>query len=501
MVRLGRAAERFGVEALQIKRRTFLASVLTTGIALPRLAAMAAASTGFGFETVQSQALARIKFRPEQALWRDGGLFQIRPLHRGFQYEHRVSINLVDNGEVREVPYDPAQFDFGDNKLATAFDASLGFAGLGLYFPLDRPNDFDEFAVFLGASYFRLRGRGQRYGASARCLAIDTAGPQGEEFPMLTAFWLERPAADAASLTLYAVLDSKSAAGAYKFVFTPGMKTRVEVEATLYPRLDIKKLGLAPVNSMFLHGKPGNRPFADIRPEAHDSDMVLLYRGNGEWLSRPLLNPRLLRVSDFFDEQPKGFGLVQRETDIRQYQDPAKRFEARPSLWVEPTGDWSSGMVELIEIPSDDEINDNIAAYWVPKQPAKAETTLSFAYHLTALPGAPPLAATGRCVATRTGPLTPADTQREPHDRALRFWLDFAGGELANLSDQMPVEAVITISSGKTSDIECRKLDSGMWRVAFTFTPDGRKDSEMRAYLRLRTDALSETWTYRLTPD
>ena len=513
---------------MQIRRRTFLASLLTTGITLSRVPATGAVASSFAFGTVQNQAIAlakqnyradvspplpqslkdldyahfrMIRFRADQALWRDSGLFQIRPVHRGFQYDRKVSINLVENGEVREIAYDPAQFDFGDNKLPSDFDKSLGFAGLTLDFPLDRPDEFREFALFLGASYFRLLGRGQRYGASARCLAIDTAGPEGEEFPTLTTFWLERPAPDATTVTLYALLDSKSAAGAYKFVFSPGMRTRLDVEGVLYPRLDIRKLGLAPVNSMFLHGKPGNRPFADIRPEAHDSDAILLHRGNGEWLSRPLLNPRLLRISDFFDEQPKGFGLVQREADFRQYQDPIKHFEIRPGLWVEPEGDWASGMVELIEIPSDDEINDNIVAYWVPRQPVKAGTPLSFAYHLSTLPGGMPLPATGRCVGTRTGPLAPVDTQREPRDRGLRFWLDFTGGELASLPEQMPVEAIVTLSSGKAAELSCRKVETGVWRASFTFMPDGRKDAEMRAYLRLRNDALSETWTYRWAAD
>lgn len=513
---------------MRIRRRTFLASLLTTGMMLPRMPAAVAAAPGFTFETVQNQAMAlakqpyhpeaspplpqalkdldyahfhMIKFRADHAVWRDSGLFQLRPIHRGFQYDRRVLVNLIENGEVSEFRYDPAQFDFGANKLATDFDPSLGFAGVELHFPLNRPDQFDEFAAFLGASYFRLLGRGQRYGASARCLAIDTAGPQGEEFPMLTAFWLERPAPDATAITLYALLDSKSTTGAYKFVFSPGTKTRVDVEAVLFPRLDIKKLGLAPVNSMFLHGKPGNRPFVDVRPEAHDSDAILLFRGNGEWLSRPLLNSRLLRVSDFFDQEPRGFGLIQRETDFHQYQDTTKHFESRPSLWVEPDGNWANGMVELIEIPNDDEINDNIVAYWIPQQPVKAGNPLAFSYHLTAMPGSVPLPATGRCVGTRTGPLTPTDTQREPRDRSLHFWLDFAGGELAALSEQMPVEAVVSVSTGKIADAACQKIDPSIWRTSFTFTPDGRKDAELRCFLRLRKDAMSETWTYRWAPD
>ncbi|HZS85480.1 MAG TPA: glucan biosynthesis protein [Stellaceae bacterium] len=510
---------------MRIARRTLLASLLTTGIALPRFPAQADAAPSFTFESVQAQAMAlakqpyrdtspplpdvlkrldyahfrMIKFRADQAFWRDGGFFQVRPIHRGFQYERRVSINLVENGVEREIAYDPAQFDFGGNNLGTTFDSSLGFAGLALAFPLDRPDEFEEFVIFLGASYFRMLGRGQAYGASARCLAIDTAGPEGEEVPALTAFWLERPAPDATSLTLYALLDSKSVVGAYKIVLSPGMMTLAQCEAALYPRLDIRKLGLAPINTMFLHGKPENRPFVDIRPEVHDSDTILMHRGNDEWVSRPLLNPQRLRVSDFFDEHPKGFGLVQRETDFRQYQDPVERFEARPSLWVEPEGDWGSGAVELIEIPSDAEINDNVIAYWVSQQPVKAGTALSFAYRLTARPGVPPLPPTGRCIGTRTGPLAPAEAGRPPADRRWQFWIDFAGRELAGLSERMPVEAVVTVSKGKATDVSCRKLETRAWRAAFTFTPEGREDVEMRAYLRLRKSALSETWTYRLS--
>jgi glucans biosynthesis protein len=513
--------------ASPIRRRTFLASLATAGVVRPRLSA-AADPIGFTFETVKNQALAlakqpyradptsplpqvlkdldyahfqMIKFRPEQALWRGNGLFQVRLIHRGFQYDRKVTINLVENGEFREVSYDPAWFDFGLNKFATDFDPSLGFAGLRLDFPLNRPDDFDEFAVFSGASYFRMVGRGQRYGCWARCLAIDTAGPQGEEFPALTTFWLERPGPDATTVNVYALLESKSVTGAYSLAFTPGTETHAHVEGILYPRLDIEKLGLAPLNSMFLHGKPGNRLFADLRPEVHDSDAIVQRRGNGEWLSRPLLNPRLLRVSAFSDQGPKGFGLVQREGDFQQYQDTINHYETRPSLWVEPQGDWAAGRIELVEIPNDDEINDNIVAYWVPQQPIKAGTPMAFAYGLTALPGSTPLPRTGRCIGTRTGPVAPADVQAEQRGRSLRFWIHFAGGELSALSNEMPVEAVITASVGKTGDMSCRKLDGAVWRASFTFSPDGRKDAELRAYLRLRNDALSETWTYRWAPD
>ena len=520
-------APRAGREAVRrsasIGRRTFIASLVTAGIAMPRLPAFAAEPPSFGFQSVQDQAAAlakepyrsdtaplppplknldyahfqMIRFRADRMLWRDSGLFRIEPIHRGFQYDRKVSINLIENGVVSEVGYDPTQFDFGQNTFATDFGPSFGFAGLRLCFPLNRPKDFDEFAVFLGASYFRIVGRGQQYGASARGLAIDTAGPQGEEFPIFTTFWLERPAPNATSITLYALLDSKSTTGAYQITFAPGTATRAHVAAVLYPRLDIKKLGLAPLTSMFLHGKPGNRPFLDLRPEVHDSDTIVLHSGTGEWLSRPLLNPRLLRVSSFSDRDTAGFGLAQRETAFRQYQDSVRHYERRPFLWVEPQGDWATGIVELVEIPSDDEINDNIVAYWVPQQVVKAGTSLAIAYRLTAMPGATPLPTAARCIGTHSGPAPPVDATKEPRNDDLVFWLDFSGGDLASLSDEMPVEPMITVSTGKVQGASCQKLDSGTWRASFVFTPEGRADSEMRAFLRLREDTLSETWTYR----
>src|SRR5262249_13356673 len=175
--------------------------------------------------------------------------------------------------------------------------ASLGFAGFRLHFPLNRPDRFEEFAVFLGASNFRLIGRSQIYGASARGLAIDVAGSPGEALPVFRDFWLGRPAPDLPTIPVYPLLASKSVAAAYKFPFSPAADARVQVEAELFLRSDIEKLGLAPIASAFLHGKPGNRPFLDLRPELHDSDAILLHRGNGAWLSRPLLNPTHLQVS------------------------------------------------------------------------------------------------------------------------------------------------------------------------------------------------------------
>jgi len=507
---------------MTFSRRLFIAAS-ASALSVPALPARADdPPPGFSFDTVKDRAadLAKqpyqtgtdplpadlknldythfrmINFRPERAFWRDSSLFQVQLFHRGFVYDRKVTINLIENGQVSEVAYSPDLFDFRQNSFKTDFDKDLGFSGFRLHFPLNRGDYFDEFAVFQGASYYRVIGRGQEYGLSARGLAIDTASPQGEEFPFFREFWLERPAATSTWITLYALLDSKSTTGAYKFVLVPDSQTLVRVEMQLYPRADIKKLGVAPLTSMFLHGKPGNRPFADLRPEVHDSDGLILHNGSGEWLWRPLINPRLLEVNDFSDPAPKGYGLMQRERDFQQYQDLESNYQIRPSAWIEPDGEWGPGAVELVEIPSAEEINDNIVAYWVPQAPIKANQTQTFSYHLTFSMRDAKLLPSGYCIGTRTAPLTPVDISKEDRHGPHRIWVDFTGGEIPSLGSSLPVEAVFTASTGKVDDVVSEKLGANAWRAVCTFTPDGSNDAELRAFLNLRGAALTETWTY-----
>jgi len=276
------------------------------------------------------QALARlsydqhrdIRFRRDRALHLGDGTFRVEFFHQGFLFNESVGVNLVRTDGVRPVAYDPAMFDFGANGLAPADLEGLGFAGLRLHYPLHRPDYWDELAVFLGASYFRVLGRNQQYGLSARALAIDTAAPGGEEFPSFRAFWIVEPPAGADRITIFALVDGPSVAGAYRFDIAAGTTTSVDVEAMLVPRKAIGKLGLAPLNSMFLNGENQRRIADDFRPEVHDSDGLWMHRGNGEWLWRPLTNPRSLRVSAFLDTNPRGFGLMQRDRAFSSYQDP-----------------------------------------------------------------------------------------------------------------------------------------------------------------------------------
>lgn len=437
-----------------------------------------------------------INFRAGRAFWRDSGLFQVELFHRGYQFDRKVEVNLVDKGIVTALSYTPELFDFGTNQLDPPTDPDFGFSGFRLHFPMNRPDYFDEFAVFQGASYFRLVGRGQQYGLSARGLAIDTASPQGEEFPIFTNFWIERPAPTATWVTVYALLDSKSVTGAFRFLLQPGTATRAKVEVELYPRLDIRKPGLAPLTSMFLQGKLANRPFTALSPETHDSDGLMARTGAGEFLWRPLVNPHTLRIASFSDASPKGFGLMQRERDFESYQDPDLRYQDRPSLWVEPEGDWAKGVVELVEIPTNDDINDNMVAYWVPETPIKAGQSFAYTYRLTSLLDDRSLIQLGKVAATRAAPPEATETGKVDRAGPQRFWVDFTDGDLPSLRAALPVSALVSASSGKIDDIVCRKVTDSHWRAAFIFTPDGKKDSELRAFLRLQDETLTETWSY-----
>ena len=178
-----------------------------------------------------------IRFRPEKALWRTENLpFQVQFFHPGFLYDQAVIINVVAGGKVERLNFSPDLFSYGLNDFKGKIPADLGFAGFRLHYPLNSRNYYDEVAVFLGASYFRAVGRGQVYGLSARALAINTAVPAGEEFPFFKEFWLQRPAPKARQMVVYALIDSPSASGAYRFVVRPGDATVIEVTATVFLR-------------------------------------------------------------------------------------------------------------------------------------------------------------------------------------------------------------------------------------------------------------------------
>lgn len=438
-----------------------------------------------------------IRFRTENALWHNQALFEVQFFHRGFTYQHRVNVSEVVDGAVHPIQYNAADFDFGKNGQIKDLNNNLGFAGLRVHYPLQTPDYKDELLVFLGASYLRMLGRGQIYGASARGLAVNVATTDGEEYPYFTDFWLVKPQPEERSLTLYALLDSPSVAGAYRFQLRPGNITNLEVSAVLYPRKRIDKLGIAPLTSMFLYGKDrGSKLFDDFRPEVHDSDGLLSQTGNGEWLWRPLVNRRVLTVSSFSDENPHGFGVSQRERDFNRYQDDEARYQMRPSYWVTPLDGWGKGTVELVEIPTDEEIHDNIVSYWVPAAHLVPHKPVSFMYLLSAYAYAPEWPPGGRAIATRTGAV-----HGHSADNARRLLIDFSGGDLNTLGSTQPVKAELSARNGDIDTVTVQRLsENGVWRVAFRLTPKGNQPTDLRCYLTLYGEALTETWTYLWTP-
>lgn len=437
-----------------------------------------------------------IRYRPADAIWRGQSMFEVQMFHRGFNFDRRVNLYEVSDAGVRPILYSSSMFDWG--KLGSPGDLppETGFAGFRVHFPLHTPAYKDELIAFLGASYFRFLGRNQGYGLSARGLALDTATAAGEEFPYFTDFWLVRPKPTDRTLTIYALLDSKGITGAYRFEVRPGTVTQVEVTNRLYPRRTIEKLGIAPLTSMFLYGENGaSRRFDDFRPEVHDSDGLMINNGAGEWLWRPLTNPRDLLVSRFVDENPRGFGLAQRDRDFRNYQDNESRFERRPSYWVEPLGRWGKGSVELVELPSREEIHDNIVAYWVPANRIEAGKPVSYSYLLSAFATSHRWPPGGKVIATRVG--TAAIGGYDEATGARRVLVDFAGGDLDVLDSSQPVKAEVKANGGTVDAVTVEQLPgTGIWRVAFRMTPKGDGRVDMRCYLTLYGEALTETWSY-----
>jgi glucans biosynthesis protein len=509
-------------------RRTAVAALLGAGI-LMSVAHPAAAQEPppFGFETVIERArqlaakpyeesraelpkaleaidydtFRKLRFRPDQALWRGQRRFEVQFFHLGFLYRTPIAVHLVDAGKAIEVAFDKSMFDYGDSGVDAEITGPLGFAGLRIHAPLNQTEYKDEVIVFLGASYFRVLGREQRYGLSARGLAVDTAMPQGEEFPSFRAFWLVTPEPEAAEMTIYALLDSARVSGAYQFRLRPGTDTRVEVTARLFARAEVDKLGIAPLTSMHLFGENRARPFDDHRPEVHDSDGLSMLTGGGRWLWRPLLNPRQLRVSAFVDRDPRGFGLMQRDRAFAHYQDLEASYHRRPGYWIEPQGNWGEGHVELVEIPSDEEIHDNIVAFWRPGKPVKPGEEISLAYTLTAALREPASHNLGKVVQTRLGSAIVPGTGGKAEAKRRLVVVDFDGGDLPLLAAALPVKADLGHTGGSVTDLQVVRIaENGQWRASFRIDLEGSDVIELSLQLLLDGIPATETWLYRLSP-
>jgi glucans biosynthesis protein len=431
-----------------------------------------------------------IRFLPDRALWRGEKLpFEAQFFHRGFFYKHRVDIFEVKSGQAFKILYQPDMFSFG-GLTPPGPAADLGFSGFRLHAPINRADYYDEVCVFLGASYFRAVAKGQLYGLSARGLTLDTGESKGEEFPLFKTFWIEKPAAGANSIVVHALLDSESAAAAYRFTIRPGESTVFDVEMALYPRVDLLHAGLAPMTSMFFFGPNDRKDVDDFRPSVHDSDGLTVLNGRGEELWRPLHNPRDLQISSFVDINPRSFGLVQRQRDFAAYQDLESSFERRPSLWAEPIGDWGEGAIKLLEIPTKEEVHDNIACFWHPKAPLPAKAEHTYTYRLHWGSEAPRQSALARFSRTGIG---------ARGENAVIFVLDVMGDRLKSV-DPKALRGLVAAEKGKIQNIVTQPNPAtGGWRLSFELVKE-KAPVEIRASLMQQNEAVSEIWVYRWTP-
>lgn len=434
-----------------------------------------------------------IRWKDEFTLWRRLGLpFQVKLLFTGHLHSKLVTIFQVNREAPGQLRFSPEFFDFGKNVIPESEKAKGGYSGFRVHYPLNRADYLDEVLVFLGASYFRAVARDQQWGISARGLAIGTL--KKEEFPDFTTFWLIEPQPGATSMTIYALLDGKSVSGAYEFHVFPGAETRMDVRAVVFPRRDIKDVGFAPLTSMFWFGENTSNTFGNYRPEVHDSDGLQIKRGNGEWVWRPLSWSKQLQVAVFEDENPAGFGLLQRDRDFAHYQDMEARYHQRPSVWVQPDGKWGKGTIQLMQLPTANEYADNVVAYWQPEGGLKKGGRHEIKYSLRWFgenDSIPPL---GRCLFTRI------DYQDAPYFRI--FVMDFGGGELSKLPPDARVTADTWIGAGGgIKDVVVQKNNySDSWRVTFTAsTSQLDKPLELRCALAVDGRPLTETWTYTWT--
>jgi glucans biosynthesis protein len=450
---------------------------------------------------IDYDAHGKLRFKHERAPFAERGPFPVTFFHLGQFFPSSVKMHIVEAGKARELLYSPADFEMPANSVARKLPRDAGFAGFRVHESTRRADwKTQDWLAFLGASYLRSIGEQGQYGLSARGLAVNTAVPAGpEEFPDFTEFYLESGADDAAPLTIYALLNGPSVSGAYKFSCSRSAFVLVDVDAHVFVRRDVAQLGIAPLTSMFWFSEYDRGFRTDWRPEVHDSDGLALWNGKGERLFRPLNNPTRVITSSFVDDNPRGFGLVQRDRDFEHYLDGV-RYERRPTLWVEPLAPFGKGAVQLIEIPTDDEIHDNIVAFWNPAEPAKAGTSHHFRYRLHWKKDEP-FAGTqlSRVVATRIG--RGGEPGKPRPAGVTKFVIEFAGEVLGTLPKGALPKAQIDTSRGTISYVFVERIpETTRYRAQFDVTLTGKEPAELRVYLKHGAKTLSETWLYQLEP-
>ena len=443
----------------------------------------------------------QLSFDAKKALWSDGDRpFRMDFFHPGLYFPRPIEISIVENGEARMLGFDLSLFKAGKNwPEDMPLTDEMGYSGFRLRHELRNEDEFEEFMVFQGASYFRGLGTGQNYGLSARGLALRTGDPNGEEFPEFTRFWVEAPKEGERTIIVHALLDGPSTTGAYTFRITPALPTTVSVSAKLFPRVDLDHVGLGALTSMFLFDETNRSKFDDFRTAVHDNDGLLIANGAGELLWRPLANHRDLQISSFVDTDPRGFGLMQRTRRPEDFGDLEALYHNRPSLWITPDAEWGAGAVTLVEIPSEKEIYDNIVAYWRPRDVIAAGSEYEFGYDMAWGFEPPRGRDVARVLNTRIGkgydktkPYVTITVDFENHPGFGKKTLDYSDPDLAGLTKY------IAAARGKvTSGILQRNPGTGGVRLAFNYEPEDAKAADMRVQLVKDGVSLTEVWLYR----
>lgn len=443
------------------------------------------------FSSLNYDQYVGMRYRRDRAIWVDDKVgFVIEPLHRGFIFNARVDINLVEDGLSRRLAYDPADFDFGSIQ-APAKVGDIGFSGFRV---LAMQNDkLAEVAIFQGASFFRSRAPGQTFGVQARGLSLKTGDPRGEEIPIFKAVWIEKPTLANNALVIHALLDSESVAGAYRITIRPGEAIIIDTEMTLVPRASVENVGIATMTATSISTPLQRRRPDDVRPRIAEANGLNMLSGNGEWIWRPVTNRSTLQISSFVDENPKGFGFLQRERDFEAYQDDEAKWETRPTLWIEPLADFGKGNVSLIEIPAESETNSNCLAYWRPDAGIVAGREVSWAYRqfwCWEPPARPPQ-------------LTVFESRggRGSASKRRRFIVAFTGDALSDQQLLREPKPALSLSPGTVASVRAYLYrDRKLYRVVFEIDPGGELQVEMRLVIEADGKPVSETWLYRWTP-
>ena len=460
-------------------------------------------------QKINYEEWGKIRFKMEDSLFADGpGRFPISFFHLGLFFQKAVDMHVVENGQSRRIIYDQSYFDMPADSVAKQLPHGAGFAGLRIQEPRDGGLDWkrNDWVAFLGAAYFRAIGELRQYGLSARGVALDVAvADRSEEFPDFTHFYVDaQESAD--TIVVYALMEGPSIVGAYRFALKRGKGVTMDIESTLFVRAAVTRFGIAPLTSMYWYSETKKTTAIDWRPEVHDSDGLSMWSGNGERLWRPLNNPPRIMISAFTDNNPRGFGLSQRDRVFDHYLDGVY-YDRRPTLWVEPMpaadgSGWGKGWIQLCEIPTDDEIHDNVVAMWVPEQPPPAGAEIALNYRLHWLADEPYPSKLARCVATRLGRGGQPGLPRPAGVR--KFVVEFLGGPLATLPYGVKPDMVVIASRGSLQGyrlIEAVPDDvPGHWRAEFDLTVDGADPVELRCFLQANSETLTETWMFQYHP-